>query len=188
MEAIIICGLPASGKTTVAALVAKKLHIRHLGGTDILKEMAAELGYKMSGDDWWDTDEGIRFSSEREGNPELDNQTDKRMLKEIEEGDVVVTSYTAPWLSKVGFKCWLSASKEKRAQRMAKRDHTTPEESAKVAKVREEENHRIYKELYGINFGEDMRPFDLEIDTDAISAELAAEMIVAKFKKRNKAK
>ena len=45
MEAIIISGKPAAGKTTVAQIIAERLHIKTIGGGDILKELALERGF-----------------------------------------------------------------------------------------------------------------------------------------------
>lgn len=179
MEAIIISGMPATGKTTVAGLVAKRLGIKVLGGTDILKEMAAERGYDMSGEDWWDTQEGMRFLEEREKNSDFDKETDRRLIEKINIGDVVITSYTMPWLSKLGFKIWLSASAENRARRMAERDSISVDKAMEIIRIRDSENHELYKRLYGINFGIDTQPFDLVIDTNSISENEVAEKIVA---------
>ncbi len=49
MEAIIVSGMPAVGKTTVSKLLADALGLRVVGGGDVLKEMAAEEGYKPGG-------------------------------------------------------------------------------------------------------------------------------------------
>ncbi|MDE1850322.1 MAG: cytidylate kinase family protein [Candidatus Micrarchaeota archaeon] len=178
MEAIILCGLPASGKTTVAKIIAKKFHWKVMGGTEILKEMAKKKGYKMSGDDWWDTPHGIKFLKERKTNPNFDKETDRIMLKLIKKGNVVMTSYTAPWLSKTGFKCWLSAPLNERAARMAKRDSTHVKESIKATRIRDKENQALYRKLYHIRFGKDFKPFDMVIDTGKISARKVASMII----------
>lgn len=119
MEAIILSGMPAVGKTTVAGIVAKRLSLKFLGGSDILKEMAAELGYKITGEGWWDTEEGIRFSKERERIPDFDKRTDEMLVNKAKAGNVVMTSYTLPWICPHGIKIWLSGSVEKRAERMA---------------------------------------------------------------------
>ncbi len=61
--------MPAVGKTTVAKLLASRLKLKVIGGGDILKEIALEEGYNAVGDDWWDTEEGMRFMEERAGAP-----------------------------------------------------------------------------------------------------------------------
>jgi CMP/dCMP kinase len=181
MKAIILCGMPAVGKTTVAKLIASKLGLRLVGGGDILKEIALEEGYNAVGDDWWDTTEGMRFMEERAGSPEFDREVDRRLLSRSQKGDVVITSYTLPWLAKDGMKVWLSGTKESRAERMAKRDASTPEECAKVIEARDRENYALYKKLYGIRFGKDLSPFTMVVGTDGVPAEKVATSILAQL-------
>ncbi len=178
MQAIIICGMPASGKTTVANVLAKRLSLKVIGGGDILKEMAAERGYEMTGEDWWDTAQGLKFAHERASNPEFDREADDRLKDRIARGNVIVTSLTAPWLSDKGFKVWLNADPERRARRMAKRDGTEIEYSRTALSIRETENIKLYKRLYEIDFGKDMSPFDMVIDTGGVSPERIADLIM----------
>jgi len=184
MEAIVIAGSPASGKTVAAAAVSKTLGIPMLGGTDILKQMAIEKGYKPGGEEWWDTSEGMRFLEERKTNPEFDKETDRRMAEAIRKGNVVVTSYTAPWIIKEGFKVWISASVETRATRMANRDHIEVGEAAKIIAERDEENRKLYMALYKIDFGHDTRPFDLVVQSDGKTNDEVVKIILDNFKKR----
>jgi CMP/dCMP kinase len=178
MKAIILCGMPAVGKTTVARLIASKLNLRLVGGGDILKEIALEEGYNAVGDDWWDTKEGMRFMEERAGSPEFDREVDRRLLSRAQKGDVVITSYTLPWLANDGMKVWLSGTKESRAERMAKRDASSPAECAKVIEARDRENYLLYKKLYGIRFGKDFSPFTMVVGTDGVPADEVAASIL----------
>lgn len=182
MKAIILCGMPAVGKTTVAKIIASKLGLKLVGGGDILKEIAIEEGYNAVGDDWWDTSEGMKFMQERRGSSEFDKEVDRRLLAKARKGDVVMTSYTLPWLSKHGVKVWLSGSKESRAQRMAKRDSSSPEECAKVIEVRDGQNNALYRKLYGIDFGNDLSPFNIVVGTDGVPAVEVAESVLSQVK------
>ena len=185
MKAIIICGLPAAGKTTVARMISERLKIPTLGGTDILKDMAKERGYHMTGDDWWDTEEGMKFLGERKLRSGFDKEVDSRLLEKAKKGDVVITSYPVPWLSRHGVKVWLSGSVETRARRMAKRDHMTVTKCTKVLRIRDEENYKLYKKIYGIEFGRDLEPFDLVVETDDIDEARVAEIVIRFVKSRN---
>jgi len=170
--------MPAVGKTTVAKLIAKELGLPLVGGGDILKEIAREDGYDATGDDWWDTAEGMKFLKEREGSSKFDREVDARLLKRAAKGDVVITSYTLPWLSKKGLRVWLAGTPESRAVRMAKRDSSTPEECMKVIKKRDKENFILYKKLYKIEFGKDLSPFHLVVGTDEIPAKRVAKEVL----------
>jgi cytidylate kinase len=169
LKAIIISGLPAVGKTTVARTMAGKFNLKQYSGGDVLKEMAVAKGYTMSGSDWWDTEEGIRFLSERKSNPYFDREVDDRLLKEANKGDVVITSYTLPWLANDAIRFWLKGSRESRAWRMAKRDSMEYEKALRIVSMRDEENKKLYLQLYNIRFGDDLTVFDYVINTDQLS-------------------
>lgn len=185
MEAIVLSGLPAAGKTTVAEIISRKLGFKILGGGDILKEMATDRGYKVTGKEWWDTPEGVKFVKERETNPNFDREADKRLAEKIVRGDIVVTSYTAPWITEAGFKVWLEGSITRRTERMAKRDGTEIGAMKEVIRFRDSENKKLYKNLYNIDYGRDLAPFDLIVDTNEIEPEKVAEIILKKYKERN---
>ncbi|MEM0074569.1 MAG: cytidylate kinase family protein [Candidatus Micrarchaeaceae archaeon] len=182
MRAILLCGFPAAGKTTVAEIISKKLGIEMIGGTDILKELARERGYKPIGINWWDTPDGIKFLRERESDTSFDVEVDKRLTERAKAGNVVITSYTLPWLANDCFKVWLDASIETRAARMANRDNLNIDEATKIIKVRDRENTQLYEVLYGIHFGTDISPFDLVLDVNKISPEEASEKIIDAFR------
>ncbi len=185
MEAIVLSGLPAAGKTTVGEMLCRKLGFKLVGGGDILKEMAADRGFKVTGKEWWDTQEGIKFAKEREGNSNFDKEVDRRLADKIAGGNVVVTSYTAPWITEAGFKVWLEGSLARRTERMAKRDGTDIEDMKEVIKIRDVENKKLYKSLYNIDYGKDLSPFDLIVNTNDIQPEKVAEIIIKKYEEKN---
>ncbi len=178
MRSVIISGMPAVGKTTVSKIVADSLRVPLVGGGDVLKEMAVEEGYAPGGGDWWDSADGMRFLAERKKSSAFDKQVDARLLAKARRGGVVITSYPLPWLTASGFRVWLSGSTESRAARMAKRDGVPASECLQVLVVRDRENHLLYKRIYGIEFGKDMKPFDLVVDTDSIGESRVAEIVL----------
>jgi cytidylate kinase len=188
MEAIVLSGLPAAGKTTVAEIISSKLGFKMIGGGEILKEMALDRGYKVTGKEWWDTPDGVKFVKERESNPDFDKEADRRLAKKIEKGDIVVTSYTAPWITEAGFKVWLEGSVKRRTERMAKRDGTEVSEMKEVMRFRDSENKRLYKNLYNIDYGIDKTPFALIVDTNEIAPEEVADIIIKRYKESNEQK
>ncbi len=183
MQAIIICGLPAAGKTTVANIIAQKLGLKVVGGGDILMELAIDQGYDAHGLSWWDSKEGIEFMKQREKDTEFDKEADKKLGGKIEAGNVVITSYTAPWIAKKGYKVWLVASLENRAKRMSARDGSSIKECMRIAQIRDTENSKHYKAMYNIDLGNDMSPFNLIIDTNDKEPEQVAELIIDRINK-----
>ena len=176
LKSIIISGPPAIGKTTVAKGLAEEFDLVHLSGGDILKELAEEKGFKTKGDDWWDTQEGMNFLVQRQKNYEFDKKVDDKLKKLFSAGDVVITSYTLPWLVEGGVKIWLDGSKENSAQRMTTRDNLSKNNALEIVQKRYNENKIIYKALYEFEFGEDLSVFDKIIKTDDLNVEQVLEV------------
>ena len=183
IKSIIISGPPAIGKTTIAKGLAKEFGLIHLSGGDILKQLAEEIGFDTQGDDWWDTQEGMNFLSKRQKNSEFDKNVDNKLKKLFSEGNVVITSYTLPWLVKGGVKIWLAGSKENSAQRMTTRDNLSETDALEIVQKRYNENKIIYKKLYGFEFGEDLTVFDKSIETDDLNVEQVLEVAKSTVRK-----
>ncbi len=176
MKAIIISGLPAVGKTTVGRAIATEFNLKQYSGGDVLKEMAAAKGYTMSGSDWWDTEQGIKFLSERKSNQDFDRHVDERLLQVAGNGAAVITSYTLPWLAKDAIKFWLKGSQEIRARRMVNRDGIEYEKALKIISMRDEENKKLYMKLYNIRLGDDLSVFDYVLNTDGLSIDSVVDI------------
>jgi len=170
IKSVIISGPPAVGKTTIAKGIGKEFGLRHLSGGDILKELAQDEGFNTGGDDWWDTSEGMNFLSHRQENSEFDKKVDNKLKKLFLEGNVVITSYTLPWIVEGGVKIWLAGSMENSARRMTARDNLSKNDTIKIVQKRYDENIIIYKTLYGFEFGEDLSVFNKTIETDNLDA------------------
>jgi cytidylate kinase len=184
VKVIIISGMPAVGKTTVSRLVAEALNIPMVGGGDVLKEMAVEEGYTPGGNDWWDRGEGMKFLRERKSSSGFDREVDARLLRKAKIGNVVITSYPLPWLTREGTRVWLSGSVNSRAIRMSRRDGLPVSKCKEVLSVRDIENYKLYKGIYGIEFGKDLKPFDLVVETDALVEARVAQIVIRYVKNR----
>jgi cytidylate kinase len=171
-EKLVICisGMAGTGKSTLSKKLAKKYKLRYYSGGDALKALAAEEGYDSSRRGWWESIEGLKFLEKREKNLEFDKAVDDKLVEYAEQGRVLLDSWTMPWLLKTGFKIWLFASVERRAERIAKRDRMPMKEALHVLKEKETRTKAIYKKLYGFTLGEDFEPFDMVLDTDALNA------------------
>ena len=168
---ICICGLAGSGKSTLAKKLAEKYGLKYCSGGKALKALAIEENYKPLKRGWWESKEGMRFLQKRDKDPKFDETVDKKFLELAKEGNVILDSWTMPWLLKEGFKVWLEASPEKRAERIANRDRISFEEALKALRNKEKRTKAIYKKLYGFSLGEDFAPFHLILDTDNLKAE-----------------
>ena len=170
---IVLCisGMAGTGKSTLAKKLAHKYGLKYYSGGDALKALAADEGYGTSGRGFWESPEGLRFLERREKDARFDKAVDEKLLEYAKAGNVLLDSWTMPWLVKSGFKIWLLASMEKRAERVAKRDKLPVHEALQMLKEKEAKTKAIYKQLYGFNLDEDFKPFDLILDTDNLNAE-----------------
>jgi cytidylate kinase len=166
---VVISGSAAVGKTTLAHALAKEFGFKLYNGGDILKEIARQEGYVISGNDWWDSDEAIGFMKERKKNPVFDKQVDEKLINIAKKGSVIITSHTLPWLATESITFWLSASQEKRSERMSQRDKITVTDALRIVKMRDRENKNIYKKIYGSNFGDTFEVFDFMINTEILT-------------------
>jgi cytidylate kinase len=187
---ICICGMAGSGKSTQAKKLAEKYGLKYYSGGEALKALAIEKGYKPLERGWWESREGLSFLENREKDPKFDMAVDQKLLEIAEQGNVVLDSWTMPWLLKNGFKVWLEASPRKRAERVAERDGISVKEALEALRNKEEKTKAIYKRLYGFSLGEDFTPFHLILDTENLTAEEVFQvlsMVLDKvvFEKRN---
>lgn len=173
---IVISGWPAVGKTTIAAEIAKEFDFKVYNGGDILKLLAGDRGYSISGNDWWDTEQAKKFMAERKANLYFDKQVDQKLVEIVRLGKAVITSYTLPWLVQDAIKFWLKGSQDNRAKRMAKRDNLSLVQAKKIIKMRDDENKNIYRKLYGFNFGRDLNVFDFSLNTDLVDLDSLVEI------------
>jgi cytidylate kinase len=179
-KSIIVSGPPAIGKTTVAKGLAAEFNMQSLSGGDVLKELAKEQGFKTEGDDWWDTKDGMEFLKQRKDNYEFDKKVDQKLKEIFQKGNVVITSYTLPWIVSGGIKIWLGGSRENSAKRMQTRDNMSHTEAFEIVKKRYDENKILYKQLYGFNFGDDLSVFDVVINTDGLDAQTVLKTAIDK--------
>lgn len=174
---ICISGMAGTGKSTLSKKLAKKYNLKCYSGGDALKELATAEGYDASCQGWWESPEGLSFLNDRINDPKFDKAVDAKLLQYAALGNVLLDSWTMPWLLKEGFKIWLLASLDKRAARVAERDNITVDEAFKMLKEKEDRTKAIYKSLYGFALDEDFSPFDLVLDTDNLNADEVFEVL-----------
>lgn len=169
---IVVCvsGLAGTGKSTLAKKIAQKYNLKYYSGGDALKALAAEKGYNSKSQGWWESSEGLDFLTKREQDLTFDELVDKKLIEYAQNGNVLLDSWTMPWLINYGFKIWLAASIKKRTERIARRDKLKESKALKVLKEKEEKTKKIYKRLYGFNLGEDFQPFHIILDTEKLTA------------------
>ena len=170
---IVLCisGMAGTGKSTLSQKIAQNYNLKCYSGGDALKELAKEAGYTISDQGWWESPVGLSFLKIRVNDPKFDLEVDNKLLSYAQQGNVLLDSWTMPWLLKDGFKIWLMASMDKRAARVAERDQISIPEAYKVLEEKEAQTKAIYEKLYGFNLGEDYSPFNFVLDTDNLNAD-----------------
>ncbi len=181
---LIFSGMAGSGKSSLARKMAEKFRLKYLAGGDILKEMAEKEGYRVSGNDWWETQEGIKFLGKRKKDFRFDMELDKIMLQKAEEGGCALTSWAIPWLGAKGIKIWVEAAEEVRAKRIAGRDGIPYKSALKLIKTRDRENIALYRKMRGYTLGRDLGVFDIVLDANKKGIEELAGEITAFILKR----
>jgi cytidylate kinase len=172
-----ISGMAGTGKSTLSKKIAKRYNLTCYSGGDALKELAKEAGCVITGEGWWESPAGLEFLEQRVNDPQFDKEVDCRLLNYAKLGNVLLDSWTMPWLLKNGFKIWLMASFDKRVARVAERDGMSFEQAYAVLKEKETQTKTIYKRLYGFDLGEDFTPFNFILDTDNLNADQVFEVL-----------
>jgi cytidylate kinase len=155
---ITIGGLPGTGTTTIAKMIAEKYNLRHVCAGFIFREMAKEMGMDLQ-----------EFSKYAEQHREVDEEIDRRQVEIAKQGNVVLEGRLAAWmLLKNGIEpdltIWFKAPLEVRAERISKRENVDKEIALKKMVEREASEKKRYKEIYNIDL-DDLSIYDLVIDT-----------------------
>lgn len=180
---IVLCisGMAGCGKSTVAKKIARKYGLRYCSGGDALKSLAPQaLAQKgeTRNEGWWESEAGRCFLEKRTHDFSFDMKVDDKMLESATRGNVVLDSWTMPWLLKKGFKIWLEASPEERARRIAGRDNLSYKKALSALIEKESKTKAIFKKLYSISLGEDFSPFHLIIDVNELDHEEVYKALV----------
>lgn len=173
---ITISGLPGSGKTTVARLVARELELEHVYAGEIFRRQAEERGIPLA--------EYLRMA---ETDDSIDRELDARMLRRAAAGQVVLEGRLAAYLAErsgvAAFKVFLDASEAVRAERIAAREGGATAERLREIQSREASDRGRYRQLYGVDYHERAR-YDLVMVTDEHTPEELARAIVRESRAR----
>jgi len=167
-----LAGLPGSGTSTVAQLLAAELGLAHLDGGTAFRAMAVERGLTLPA-----------FAALAEADDQIDRDLDDRLTDRARQGDVILESRLSGWLvTRAGLpalRVWIACADEERARRVAGRDGHDVGEALAVNLAREASERQRYLDYYGIDLL-DLSIYDLVLDSEHRSpVELADEIAAA---------
>ncbi|MDE1768805.1 MAG: cytidylate kinase family protein [Candidatus Micrarchaeota archaeon] len=161
---IAISGLTGSGKSTIGEKIAQKLKIKHVSMT--------HKKFVPAGTDLLKFTKGAK--------PSFEKSFDSEIIREARKEDCVVTTWLGPWLLKdATVKVWLHASLDTRIKRKIKELGGKPLRHVKKYVIEKDDtNRKRYKRIYKIDL-DNRRVFDIDINTDRLTINQAADLIIA---------
>jgi len=167
-----LAGLPGSGTSTVAQLLAAELDLDHLDGGTAFRAMAAELGLSLP-----------EFAARAEADDQIDRALDERLVARAREGGVVLESRLSGWLATraelPALRVWIACDDAERARRVGGRDGHADQDALAHNRAREASERQRYLDYYGIDLL-DLTIYDLVLDSEHRSPEdLVAEIVAA---------
>ena len=184
---VIVFGLAASGKSTLARALALRLGLRLVHPSGLIRQLMEGGSLKTErsrcNDGYWESDEGMRRLSRRLEQPApVDIEVTQVLLQEVDRGEVVIDSWSLPWLSLLGTKIHLRASLAVRAKRAAERANISPTLAAQRIVQKDSETRELFLRLYGFDIFQDFEDrFHLTVDTEALAVEQVESLVLAEL-------
>ena len=109
---VTLSGLPGSGTSTLARLVAAELGLDHLDGGTVFRKVAAEQGVSLAA-----------YAAMAEHDENIDRALDDRLTDRARQGDVLLESRLAGWLATraelAALRVWIACDEVERARRQS---------------------------------------------------------------------
>jgi len=163
---VAVSGKPGSGKTSLARRLAETLNLRYVSMGQIFRDLARSRNLSLE-----------EFSRVAEEDPSIDRLIDAAAIEEAKKGCVVLDGHITAWIVKdlAHVKILTYAPLEVRADRVARRDRKSFEESLHEIKVREESEKIRYMRYYSIDVDK-LDVFDVIINTSLLGEEEVARV------------
>ena len=190
-QLILVSGFAGSGKSSLADSLGKKLGMKVVHASAMLREMATKGVKALENaspekiEHWWETDEGKEFMKKRLKDPTLDKALDEKLMDIARRGELVMDSWTMPYLYKGTddvFRIWLKATPQERAKRVSGRDKMDYENVLAKILSRDEDTKALYKRLYNFEMGSNLGKFSLVINTGKIGENEVFSKVIGKIR------
>lgn len=176
---IVVSGPPASGSTSVAKEVAKRLGFRFFIPGKIQKRLGKSKKETKASIEAWKTKEG---SSKR-----FHENLDKMQTEMAKEGNVVICGKLSIHFLKDLSDCkvWLDVPLEMRAKRAAERDGSPLEEAKEEVREKEQLERDEWKRIYGFDYFYQKDIADFVLDSSGLTLEQTVNKILEFVKSKN---
>ncbi len=175
---ITLGGLPGSGKTTVARILADKLKMEYINAGDIFRNLASKKGMTL---------EEFGFFAER--NPNIDRAIDKKLLEIARRDNVILEGRLAGIMLELNeveaLKVWLEAPLEERVKRVSGRDTKSFEAALADTQTREKSEWDRYYNIYHVDI-RDLSVYNMVVQTQDRTPEDIADEIIKRFEELKK--
>lgn len=168
-KSIVICGKIASGTSTAAINVSKKLNLKYESAGDFFRKYTLE--------------KKVPLHDKSQIPDDLDRQIDTKLTNMTESGGYVIDSHYAAYFARNNkhvLKILLECSDKERFKRALLRKHTHSETVEEI-KLREKGIQERFNKLYSSEDFENPKFFDLVIDTTKTNPKTTAQKIIEKF-------
>ncbi|MBX3286574.1 MAG: cytidylate kinase family protein [Actinobacteria bacterium] len=166
---VTLSGLPGSGTSTVARMVAAALGLDHLDGGTVFRAAAAERGLSLAD-----------FAALAEADDAIDRALDDRLTERARAGDVLLESRLAGWLATraelAALRIWIACDEDERARRVAGREGHDALVALEHNRDRERSERARYLGYYGIDLT-DLSIYDLVLDSTSAGPDELVEAI-----------
>ncbi len=172
---VTLSGLPGSGKSTIARLLADKLRLKHYSTGDYMRKMAGDRHLTLA-----------QLGQQAEKDKKIDEELDSWQIKlGLTEDNFIIDGRLSFHFIPRSIKVFLSAEIEERAKRIMKdvkfklrKEEQFKDLDAAVKGIKERESCESKRFLqYYQTDPYDQKNYDFVIDTTLISAEQAVDMI-----------
>ena len=170
---LVISGTVASGKSTLARVLAERFFYRHLSTGDLFKAMAVER--KMT---------TVAFLELCKKEKKIHYDLDQRMLAQLAEGDAVADGKLLVWLAPPAcFTIFLDAGEQIRAERIARHDCVRIERGLAALRDREKKERESFSAAYpDLNLADPHA--DLFLDSSSRSTEQLVAQVIAAYEEK----
>jgi len=197
-KVIAIAGLPGSGSTTTAKLLAEKLSYNYFTIGQVFKDVSrGKLKDRFYYEDLLaicrkhnliipkftniDDTHGVSdlWKTEFGKSKEFHRVLDDLQVELAKKGNIVIEAKLALSMNpNADIKIWLTSPIEERAKRAAQRDNLSNEEALELVRGIQERLSLEWKKIYGIDFFAQEEKADIVVDTSNLPPEEISEKIL----------